>query len=80
MLNSSNRRSIEMTDEKIKTVGTSYIGGKQIFRIVMGVKDYRPCCFHMHETAEEALACKHAIEYHDMGTPAPFPIDEKRKK
>jgi hypothetical protein len=69
-----------MTDEKIKMVGCSYIGSKQIFRIILGEKDYRPCCFHMHESSEEALACKQALEYHAMNIPAPFPIEENRRK
>lgn len=69
-----------MSDEKIKPVGCSYVGSKQIFRIILGPRDYRPCCFHLHESVEEALACKQAIEYYESNQPAPFPIEENRKK
>lgn len=54
-------------EEKKKSVGRSYIGSKEIFRIVVGPRDYRPYCFCKHETPEEALACPEALENHKNG-------------
>lgn len=69
-----------MSEEKEKIVGVSYIGSKQIYRMIIGPKDYRPYCFHYHETIAEATTCKYALEMLEFGTPAPFPVEEKRKK
>ena len=60
-------------------IGCSYVGSKQIFRIVVGPQDYRPLCFHYHDTAEEAKECKLALEHYQAGTMPPFPVDEPKK-
>lgn len=69
-----------MENEEELVVGVSYIGSRAVHRLIVGHKDYRPYCFHFHENDEEAKSCKYALEMLELGTVAPFPIDEKRKK
>lgn len=56
--------------QKPKHVGSSFIGSKQIFRMIHGPKDYRPLCLCKHETEEEALACEEALARHKAGETA----------
>lgn len=69
-----------MQNQKPLVVGVSYIGSKSVHRLIVGKQDYRPYCFHFHETEDEAKTCKYALEMLESGTPAPVPVEEKRKK
>lgn len=69
------------TKQKTKHVGCSYIGSKTIFRLINSPSDYRPLCFHMHSTEDEAMECDYALEFFNSDTLPPYPdLDNKRKK
>jgi hypothetical protein len=49
-----------MENPRKHPVGRCYIAGKEVFRMVVGLKDYTALCLHKHATEEEALSCEEA--------------------